>query len=133
MKPLILLAIVAAIAACDQPKTAPESTSGEAKTAAEPAAPAQAASWPLEAGTYEYSRSDGRAGVNTVAADGTFSNAVTGGETETGTWANENGQVCLSGGSNGEKRCYTFTQPDAEGNFTGTMANGITMTVRKVA
>ena len=53
----------------------------------------QAASWKLEAGTYEFTREDGTRGVNTVAADGTYSIAYTGGKTETGTWAEENGKT----------------------------------------
>ena len=70
--------------------------------------------------------------MNTVAADGTFSNAVTGGEVETGTWARKMASSCLVP-AEGDKRCYTFTQPDADGNFTGTMADGTTATIRKTA
>ena len=71
-------------------------------------------------------------GINTLTADGKFSNAVAGGDIETGTWGQEGGLSCLTP-DEGEKRCYTFTQPDAEGNFTGTMADGVTVTVKKTA
>jgi hypothetical protein len=91
-----------------------------------------AAAYELQAGTYEYTRSDGTSGINTLTADGKFSNAVEGGEIETGTWAQEGGQSCLTP-DEGDKRCYTFTQPDADGNFTGTMADGVTVNVRKTA
>ncbi len=132
MHKFILVAAAAALAGCSQADTtsAAENTSEAAQQPA--AADAAVASWPVEPGTYEYTRSDGRAGVNTLAADGTYSNAITGGATETGTWAIENGQSCLVS-DGGEKRCYTFTQPDAEGNLTGTMADGVTITVRKTA
>ena len=130
MKKFTLICALAALAACSETETAPEA---EATAEAPEAAVAEApASWPIEPGTYEYSRSDGTSGVNTVAADGTFSNAVTGGDVETGTWAQEGDLSCLTP-AEGEKRCYTFTPPDAEGNLTGTMQNGVTVTIRKTA
>ena len=126
MKKIAMLCALSALAACSQAETAPEPEATEA------AAEAPAAAWALEAGTYEYTRSDGVSGINTVAADGTFSNAVEGGEVETGTWAQEGGLSCLTP-EEGDKRCYTFTQPDADGNFTGTTETGVTVEVRKVA
>ena len=128
MKRFAMLCALAAFTACSDAET-----TNEAENQAEPAAAeAAVASWPLEAGTYEYTRSDGKSGVNTLAADGTFSNAVTGGEIETGTWGQEGDLGCFVPAS-GEKRCYTFTAPDAEGNFTGTTTDGITVQVRKTA
>ena len=72
------------------------------------------------------------AGWVTLTPDGKFSNARSGGEIETGTWAQEGDLSCLTP-DEGDKRCYTFTQPDAEGNFTGTTPEGVTVTVRKTA
>ena len=126
MKKIVMLCGLAVLAACSQAETTPEAEATEA------AAEAPAAAWALEAGTYEYTRSDGVSGVNTVAADGTFSNAVEGGDVETGTWGQEGELSCLTP-AEGDKRCYTFTTPDAEGNFTGTMESGVTVEVRKVA
>ena len=126
MKKIAMLCVLAALTACSESATTPEAEEAEA-----PTAEVAVASWPLQAGTYEYTRSDGMAGINTVAADGTFSNAVTGGEIETGTWAQEGNLSCLSP-EGGEKRCYTFTAPDAEGNLTGTTTGGVTATIRKV-
>jgi hypothetical protein len=128
MKNIAMLCALAALAACSEAET-----TAEANNQVEPAAAeATVASWPMEAGTYEYTRSDGTSGVNTVKADGTFSNAITGGGTETGTWREENGLSCLTP-EGGEKRCYTFTKPDADGNFTGTLPNGVTAKIRKTA
>ncbi|HWT31269.1 MAG TPA: hypothetical protein VEB68_00770 [Croceibacterium sp.] len=125
MKQIAMVCALVALAACRQDAAAP----AEEETAtAEQGAPA---AWGLEAGTYAYSRSDGVAGINTVAADGTYSNAVNSGEIETGTWAQEGELGCFAP-AEGDKRCYTFTQPDASGSFTGTMADGTTVTVRKV-
>jgi hypothetical protein len=126
MKKIALLCGLAVLAACSEAETTTEAEPMEA------AAEAPAASWALEAGTYEYTRSDGVSGVNTVAADGTFSNAVSGGEIETGTWGQEGDLSCLTP-AGGDQRCYTFTPPDAEGNLTGTREDGVTVTVRKVA
>ena len=126
MRKIALLCALGVLAACSETETAPEAEATEA------AAEAPAASWALEAGTYEYTRSDGVSGINTVAGDGTFSNAVEGGDIETGTWGQEGELSCLTP-AEGEKRCYTFTPPDAEGNITGTMENGVTATIRKVA
>ena len=126
MRKIAIVCALGVLAACSEAETAPEADATEA------AAEAPAAAWALEAGTYEYTRSDGVSGINTVAADGTFSNAVEGGEIETGTWAQEGGQSCLTP-DEGDKRCYTFTPPDADGNLTGTMENGVTVEVRKVA
>lgn len=126
MKKIALLCGLAALAACSEAETTTEAEPTEA------AAEAPAAAWALEAGTYEYTRSDGVSGINTLAADGTFSNAVSGGEIETGTWGQEDGLSCLTP-EEGEKRCYTFTAPDADGNLTGAMEGGVTVEVRKVA
>ncbi len=134
MKKIILLCALAALAACSEAETTNEAvneTANEAANEAEPVAEeAAVASWPLEAGTYYYTRSDGKSGVNTLASDGTFSNAISGGATETGTWAQEGGLGCFVPTS-GDKRCYTFTQPDAQGRFTGVTTDGITVSVRK--
>jgi len=124
MKTIAILCALSVLAACSEAETAPEPEATEAE--------APAAAWALEAGTYEYTRSDGVSGLNTVVADGTYSNAIEGGEIETGTWGQESDLSCLVP-AEGDKRCYTFTQPDAEGNFTGTMENGVTVEVRKVA
>ena len=127
MKKIAMLCALAALAACS------EAEAPVAEDAAAPAAEeAAVAHWPIEAGTYEYTRSDGVSGINTVAADGTYSNAVTGEEVETGTWGEEGGLSCLTP-AEGDKRCYTFTEPDAEGNFAGTMESGVTVAVRKTA
>ncbi|MBX9896303.1 MAG: hypothetical protein K2Y17_00080 [Qipengyuania sp.] len=128
MRALILLTAVAALAACSEAKTVPEAVN------AEPAMETQAASWKLEAGTYEFTREDGTRGVNTVAADGTYSIAYTGGKTETGTWAEENGKTCLTSSGDAEnKRCYVFTTPDAQGNLTGTSEEVGVVTSRKTS
>lgn len=130
MKKLVLLAAVAALAACAETETAPE----VAEAAETATAPTQVASWPLEAGTYEYTRADGTTGVTTVAADGTYSMKPTEGETETGTWAEEGGKTCLK--SNGEPanmRCYVFTTPGPDGNMTGTSDEVGVTKIRKTA
>lgn len=132
MKRIATLCVLATLAACSQAETTAEAEN-TTEAAPDPAGPGAAvASWPVEAGTYEYNRSDGRAGVNTLAADGTYSNAIKGSGVETGKWANEGARSCFVS-DGGENRCYTFTQPDAEGNFSGTMESGVTIKLRKTA
>jgi hypothetical protein len=129
MKKFALLCAVAALAACSDAEAPAEEA---AAPAADEVAAVAEASYEIEPGTYDYERSDGTSGINTLTADGKFSNAVEGGTIETGTWAQEGGLSCLTP-DDGEKRCYTFTQPDAEGNFTGTMPDGVTVTIKKTA
>jgi len=129
MKKFALLCAVTALAACSDAEAPTEEA---VAPAAEETAAAAEAAYEIGPGTYEYERSDGTSGINTLTADGKFSNAVEGGEIETGTWGQEGGLSCLTP-DEGDKRCYTFTQPDAEGNFTGTMTTGVTVTIKKTA
>ena len=87
--------------------------------------------WAIEPGTYEYTRSDGTRGVNTIAADGTFFHEPEGAPVETGTWREEADWSCITP-SQGRERRYAFTEPNAEGRFTGTMDNGVTAEMRKI-
>lgn len=87
--------------------------------------------WAMEPGTYEYTRSDGTRGTSTVAADGTYSNQPQGGTPETGTWREEADWSCLTPNAGAQRR-YAFTQPDADGRFTGSMDNGVTAEMRKI-
>lgn len=129
MKKLVLVCVVGALAACSQSET---TTGAEATATSESAATATAA-FVLQPGVYDYKRSDGLTGINNVNADGTFSNARSTGDVETGTWAQEGDLTCLTpDGEGATKRCYTFARPDAGGKFTGTMADGMTIEVRKI-
>ncbi|KRA83482.1 hypothetical protein [Altererythrobacter sp. Root672] len=128
MKKIALICVLAALVACSRSETAAEREAAEAAAVVVvPNGPYQ-----LEAGTYSYTRSDGVSGINTLAADGTFSNAVTGGAVEKGKWAQEGELGCLIPDGGAEKRCYRFSHPDHEGLFTGVMADGLTVEVRKV-
>jgi hypothetical protein len=88
--------------------------------------------WRIEPGTYEYTRSDGTSGVTKVAADGTYTSTPNGGEAESGTWHDE-GDWSRIVPSSGAERRYAFTQPDAAGEFTGMMDNGVTASLRRLA
>lgn len=125
MKKFAVVCVLAALAACSRSETAAEREAAEAIAA--PIGPYQ-----LEAGTYSYTRSDGVSGVNTLAADGTFSNEMADGVIETGKWGQEGDLGCLTPDDGTAKRCYRFSQPDSKGLFTGVMADGLTVEVRKV-
>ncbi|MBO9517353.1 MAG: hypothetical protein J7493_04740 [Porphyrobacter sp.] len=133
MRKIVLVSVLGALAACSQSNT-PTEPEATATTEAAAAATTTAAAFALQPGVYDYKRSDGLTGVNTVNADGTFSNARSTGEVETGKWAQEGDLSCLiPDGEGATKRCYMFTQPDAEGKFTGTTTDGVTVEVRKVS
>ncbi|MBT2133878.1 hypothetical protein KK137_05985 [Croceibacterium sp. LX-88] len=130
MKKLVFIGVLAALAACSQSNTPAKSEAADVASAPT----GTAAAFSLQPGVYDYKRSDGLTGINTVNADGTFSNARSTGEVETGKWAQEGDLSCLTPDGEGRaKRCYTFTRPDAEGKFTGTMADGVTIEVRKIS
>jgi hypothetical protein len=87
--------------------------------------------WQIQPGKYEYTRSDGTRGVNTIGADGTFRHEPEGGVVESGTWREEADWSCITP-SEGAERRYAFSQPDADGRFSGRMDNGITAEMRKI-
>lgn len=100
---------MAALSACSQEATQPT---------AEASAPDQA---PLTignaAGTYDYTLADGSDGTTVLAADGTFTDAMDG-ETITGSWEAADGKLCLDpagDGSDQQRRCYSLSEPDANG------------------
>lgn len=128
MRQLAIVAALLTLTACSE---AEEATEPET---AEPAAQtAQADAWPFEAGTYEYERSDGASGVNTLHPDGTYTDVGSDGETGTGKWGVEGDLSCFYATDGSWKTCFTFTKPDAEGNHTGVAEDGRTVKVRKIA
>ena len=124
MKAIGLLCALAALVACSESESPADSETGKASAAQ--------AGWALEPGTYDYARADGGAGLLVLAEDGTYSNAMSGGDLETGTWGHDEGLSCLVPADGAARQCYRFAAPDARGRFTGTAGDGSVMRARKL-
>ena len=117
MKKLILLAGIAALAACSGKEPAAEET-----TAAEVAAAPAVTATP---GSYDVTGPDGAKLVATLMADGTYVDRDEAGKVlEKGTWATKDGKTCFDDEGDKAEVCYTDSAPAADGSFTATEADG---------
>ena len=124
MKAIGLLCALAALAACSESGSPTEPEPGKSSAAQ--------AGWALEPGTYDYTAADGAAGLLVLAEDGTYSNVISGGDLQIGTWGRQGGLSCLVPADGTARRCYRFTAPDARGRFTGTEGNGRVTKARRL-
>ena len=122
MKKLILLAGIAALAACTGKEPAAEETAAaEAPAAAVAAAPAVTAT----PGSYDVTGPDGTKLVATLMADGTYVDRDEAGKVlEKGKWAVKDGKTCFDDEGDKPEVCYTDSAPAADGSFTATEADG---------
>lgn len=124
MRATALFAMLGLLAACserDDPAVSEQEDAGAASVG-----------WTLEPGTYDYVRAEGGAGLIVLAADGTYSDVMSGGDLATGKWARVEGLNCLAAAGEDVSRCYRFTAPDANGRLIGTAADGGTLRLRKL-
>ena len=122
MKKLILLAGVAALAACSGKDPAAEETAAAEAPAAEVAAAPGVAATP---GSYDVTGPDGTKLVATLMADGTYVDRDEAGKVlEKGTWATKDGKTCFDDEGDKAEVCYTDSAPAADGSFTATEADG---------
>jgi hypothetical protein len=135
MKKIILLAAVAALAACSKSEPAPEAT--EAATAPE-AAPAVAAE-PLAAdgkpsvGMFRVTTAEGEVVMEELKADGTYVDTVDGKVVETGRWNQKSPeQFCFTKDEEGATEKCNTEGVDANGVWTSTNAEGKTATVERI-
>ena len=101
MKKIIVIAAIAALAACSKPA---ESPAADASAAPEPAAVAGpvAADGKSSVGTFKITASDGKIYTEVVKADGTYEGMTDGKVTETGKWDQKNPNLyCVT--KDGEK------------------------------
>ena len=122
MKKLILLAGIAALAACASKEPAAEDTAAaEAPAAAVAAAPAGAPT----PGSDAVTGPDGSTLVATLMADGTYVDRDEAGKVlEKGKWAAKGGKTCFDDEGDKAEVCYTDSAPAADGSFTATEADG---------
>ena len=131
MKKFVILGAVALLAACGS-KTEPAADAG-ATTAAmgdasapamgDASAPAMAAA-ALKPGSFDTVAPDGKKGVTTILADGTFVDRDANGKvTGKGKVAMKAGKTCFTP-EKGAEECYTDGTPAADGSFEATSADG---------
>jgi hypothetical protein len=119
MKKLIVLAGVAALAACAEPATTETSEVPTDAMAEAPVAPAEvmAADGMSPVGSYRITEPDGSVMTEELRADGTFTNTAADGQVRTGTWVQKSpAQFCSTVEGEAEK-CYA-EGVDAEGVWT---------------
>ncbi len=127
MRKLLLIAAVAALSACNRNATEPT------PSASETAAPVAAANTASMAGTYDYIY-EGNATTSVMKADGTYEDTQDGKVIESGTWSQTDGQTCFDDSGDNPTKCWTTTEPDADGNFTATSTDGKTvLQIKKTA
>ena len=124
MKKLILLAGIAALAACSGKEPAAEEGAAAEAPATEAVAAATPAAGPTP-GSYDVTGPDGTKLVATLMADGTYVDRDEAGKVlEKGTWATKDGKTCFDDEGDKAKVCYTDSAPAADGSFTATEADG---------
>jgi hypothetical protein len=131
MKKLLVLGAVALLSACGSKvvpsadtTTAPAAM-GDASAPAmgDASAPAMAAAGP-KPGSYDTVAPDGKKGVTTIMADGTFvDRTVEGKVTAKGKMAMKDGKTCFTD-EKGKEDCFTDSTPGADGSFEATGADG---------
>lgn len=130
MKKLILIASIAALAACSEPAPAPEAPAEAPAPAAEVALAPDGQPGP---GTFDITYADGSKGSVTSTAEGTYTGTV-GDASISGTVANVDGKACFDPeGEDTPAVCWTASAAAADGSWTSTNDAGETVTVKRVA
>ncbi len=135
MKPLILAATCLALAACGS-NEAEAPAEADVQTQPTPmASTAPTATSSTAAGTYEMKLTDGTTVRQQLNTDGSYAYSdLDGNQTEGGRWREQGRQLCLDPQGADPETCYTGGQPDADGSFAMTDAQGNQIgTVRKTA
>lgn len=122
MKKLMLLASIAALAACSGKQPAAEDTAAAEAPATEAVAAAPAPS--PTPGSYDVTLPDGTKVVDTLMADGNYVTRDAADKvTVKGTWAVKDGKTCFVPEGKAEE-CYAEGARGADGSFSATGADG---------
>ena len=132
MRAFLALAAVVALAACGShtdEDTAPVTTESEPSTAMIDTVTPTAM-----AGTYEVTLPDGSVTLQTLSADGTYTDRIDGEIVDQGTWRQQGGQLCYAPeGEAANEQCYAGGEPGPDGAFEmRDDAGDVSATVRKI-
>lgn len=123
MRKFILVAAVAALAACSGANEAPTPADTAAATLDTTVAAAEQGVAP---GTYEVSTDEGRMGTTTINPDGSYVDTDADGKQVTGTYARRDGKDCFDPEGSEVAMCWTVNPTAADGSFTATTPDGDT-------
>jgi len=140
MKRIIVIAAVAAVAACSKPAPAPEATSEapiEAAADASPSAAGEATSLAADGkpsvGMYKVTTGDGKVFMEEVKPDGTYVQTEGGKVTQTGKWVQKSpSEYCATKDEAGAKEECNVEGIDAKGVWTSKDPEGHVATVERV-
>ena len=124
MKKLVLLAALAALAACSREE---EEAPAPVETATE--TPDTMAADTIAPGTYDVRMADGTTGTTVISADGTYVDTDAEGNETRGTWVRRDGLDCFDPEGDEPEVCWTPAPPAADGSFTATAPDGTVVTV----
>ena len=126
----MILAACAALAACGSNEA--DETAGDDAAASAGETTGDVAATDM-AGTYEITMSDGRVAIQTLNADGTYSDTIDGQVTESGTWRQSGDQLCYTAQGAASESCYSGGPANADGSFEVTGPDGtVSSTVRRI-
>jgi hypothetical protein len=129
MRKIILIAGLAALAACSKPAEAPAAADSGAAVA-----DASAAAGDSPAGDYTFVDKDKKTGKLSVAADNSYVVTLPDGTVQKGTVSNKDGKACYDGeGDTPPTMCWANGEPAADGTWTATSDDGQVVTVTRVA
>ena len=130
MRKIILIAGLAALAACSKPAEAPTA----AESSAAPVADASAAASASPVGDYTFVDKDKKQGKVSIAADNSYSVTWPDGKVQKGTFAQKDGKACYDPeGDTDATLCWTDGKPAADGTWVATSDDGQVVTVTRVA
>lgn len=128
MKKFVLIAALAALAACSQKAEESKETAAAPAEAAAPA-PAAATDSGTQPGTYDVKMADGTMASTTINADGTYVDTDAKGKEIKGQYATHDGKDCFDPDGDEMGMCWAVTKPGADGSFTATADDGTVVTV----
>ncbi|WP_422061428.1 hypothetical protein [Sphingopyxis sp.] len=128
MKKFVLIAALAALAACSQKAEESKETAAAPAEAAAPA-PAAATDSGTQPGTYDVKMADGTTASTTINADGTYVDTDAKGKEIKGQYATHDGKDCFDPDGDEMGMCWAVTKPGADGSFTATADDGTVVTV----
>ena len=132
MKKVLLLAAVAAVAACSKPAPAPEAEASAVAEASAPAAAPVAADGKSSVGNFKITSHDGKVYMEEDKADGTYSTTLDGKVIETGKWEQQKpGTFCFTKDEKDAKQVCNEEKVE-DGVWTTKNAKGEVSTVERV-